>query len=323
MAREKSRNYEFVSELLANKGMRKSIESLPCEIFEQDDAFGFRFAFVDKPGVVALEFYSHGLADWALRRGTAVMRAVVADNIAGQPNSEEFLSKLPTEEQAQVFAEMIAAAFIQGLGGKLRSLLGELERETECYVYEVFHKHLSPGNRPPRPNSVKRLAKEIATERKQFLESSIARFGEPRWAAMKGHYDAVLPTAKKAKRIYEQNKTENWQAMIKAAFPRLDTDLITLLSNDADDLAALPTEALKATENSEDYSKPSNMALEQAARLCGMEPFQYTPRTLRDRMSEKLPVKAASKVISPERRKVRKPSRKKGSSQKLISGKIH
>jgi hypothetical protein len=138
---------------------------------------------------------------------------------------------------------------------------------------------------------------------------------------MKEHYDAILPITKKAKRIYEQNKRENWQAMIKAAFPQLASDLITLLSNDTDDLAALSIEALKATENSEDYSKPSNLALEQAARLCGMKPFQFTPRTLRDRMNQRASVKVAGKVISPERRKARKLTSQNNSSQKLISRK--
>jgi hypothetical protein len=50
MARRSSSNYAFVSALLADKGRRKSIESLPCKIFEADGDFGFRFAFVDKPG---------------------------------------------------------------------------------------------------------------------------------------------------------------------------------------------------------------------------------------------------------------------------------
>ena len=79
MAKQKSENYEFVSALLADKERRKSIESVPCEIFEADDDCGFRFAFVDNLGVVALEFYSHGLAEWALNHGTAVMRSVIAD----------------------------------------------------------------------------------------------------------------------------------------------------------------------------------------------------------------------------------------------------
>jgi hypothetical protein len=271
---------------------------------------------------VALEFYSHGLANWALSQGRAVMRAVVADKIAGEPNSEDFLRTFPTEEQAQFFAEMMASLFIKGLSGKLRSLLGELELESECYLYEVTHKILSDGENPSQLKTVKQLAKDIATERRRFLEASIARFGEPRWADMKGHYEAMLPTAKKAKRVYEQNKTENWRAMIKAAFPQLHEDLIMLLSNDPDDLAGLPIEALKATENSEDYSKPSNMALEQAARLCGMKPFQYTPRTLRDRM-KLVPVKSAGKLVSPNIRKARRLTQKKGSPQKLISGKVH
>lgn len=323
MAKKNSRSYDFVFALLADEERRKAIESLPCTIFEVDDAFAFRFAFVDKPGVVALEFYSHGLADWALTRAKAVMRAFVADKIAGQSNSEEFLRNYPTDEQAEFFAELVALTFIKGLGGKLRSLLGELERETECYLYEVTHKLFPDGKQPPRLKSVKQLAKQIAEERKGFLEASIARFGEPQWVDMKGHYDALLPTTKKAKRIYEQNRTENWQAMIKAAFPHLDSDLILLLSNDTDDLAALPAEALKATENSEDYSKPSNIALEQAARLCGMKPFQFTPRTLRDRMNQKPPAKMTRKVISPQERKAGKLTGKKDSPHKLISGKVH
>lgn len=313
MAKKKStRNYEFVKTLLEDKGRRESIETLPCKIFEADGAFGFRFFYGDKPGIVALEYYSHGLADWALNRAKGLMRAITADKIAGQPNSDKALTREPSDEQAQFIATIVATVFIKGMSGKMSSLLGELERETECYMYEAAHKAL-PRDGKPQLNSVKQLAKEMAAERKHFLESSIAHFGEPRWAEMKGHYDALLPLAKKAKGVYENYKARDWRGMIKKGFPEFDDDLITLLSDDYDDLGTLPA---GKTDN---FSKPSDLALEQAARRCGMTPFQYTPRTLRDRMDGERSVKSTSERVSPGKTKARKGARKKRTPARLIS----
>lgn len=122
----------------------------------------------------------------------------------------------------------------------------------------------------------------MVPERRRSLKHSI----EPNWSDMKGHYNALLPIVKKAKRVREQNPTENWPAMIKAAFPQLDADLIMLLSNDPEDLEALPEAVRKATEKGEDYSLPANFALEQSARNCGMKDFDLGPRRIRELMDK-------------------------------------
>jgi hypothetical protein len=329
MPKKKSKNYEFVDALLDKAG-RESIEALPCEIFEADGAHGFRFAYVDKPGVIALEFYSHGLAEWGFQQAKAIMREMataMADRIA-QPDREKLLTYVPTDEETTVVAQTIARVFINGMSGKMRSLLGELEQETLCYVYEVVRKTL-PEDIKPQFNSVEQLANEMAIERKRFLKGSIAYFGEPRWGKMKGYYDSLLLIAQKAKGIHENYKEDNWRGMIKAACPELDEDLVTLLSNDTNDLACLPESVSKATENSEDYSKPSNLALEQAARKCGMKPFNLSPRTLRDRMDNQRSAETATrksvtkKTNHGESGKPKARTRKAHSGAKMESDRVH
>ena len=337
--KKKSQNYEVVSEILEDKRARESIIALPCEIFEFEGEIGFRFFAGGRPGIVALEFDSRRLAEWALSEAKAVMRATLAAKITGQTGAEEFLSsekaqEYPTDAAARETAQVAAMVFIKSIPGKLGSLLGELELEVACYMRGIT----SIATGAAMDSGVERLAKEMAAERKRFLKASIARFGAPKWGNMKAHYDELLPLTKAAKEVYESNKTRDWQAMVKAGFPQFDEDLIILLSNDPKDLERLSERAKKATENSEDYSLPANIALEQSARRCGMKDFDLVPRSIRDLMnkSESLkssdknisvkPVnslKSPSKTISPKRPKSVKRSRPKTSREKLVSLKVH
>jgi len=245
---------------------------------------------------------------------------VVDDNFLDSENGRKQTNRADDNDQLTALgAQIIAAGFIKGMSGKIQSLLGELESEVGCYIRGVTYKAVGVK----ADNGVEQLAKAMAAERKQFLKASIAHFNTPKWEDMKAHYDDLKPKAQKAKRIYEQNKPENWQAMIKAAFPQFDDDLITMLSGNTVDLERLPPHALKATENSESYALAANIALEQSARLCGMKPFNLGPRRIRELMDESEALKSSSKEISLETAKPRKHGRGKNSPEQLVSMKVH
>lgn len=80
------------------------------------------------------------------------------------------------------------------------------------------------------------------------------------------------PVWKDAKTLFKQSLKQSargsrWRQIVKAAHPELPDDLIGFLA----DL--------------DPYKwNPANLALENAARLCGMKPFTYTPRQLRKKL---------------------------------------
>jgi hypothetical protein len=325
-----SKNREFVAEVLGDGDNRAFLESLGCEIFEFDGEFAFRYYFADKPGIVGLEYISIGLAEWAISEAKAIIRGTTAQAIAGQPGedeylkSEAFLKEIPTDAGVMVVAKWTALRFLLGLPGKLRSLLGELALETSCYIQEVTLKHLTNGrdSRTTR-SSIEQLAKEMAAERKHFLKESVARAGAPKWGDMKHHYDALLPQAKDIKEVYEANRKRNWREMIKAGFPDFDEDLILMLSDKEEDRELLSNAARDAKDSEEDYSLPSNMALEQAARKCGMKPFRLGPRRTRELMNNGTSLKSASGKISLKPPQKVKRGEERISAKRLVSTKIH
>ena len=276
---------------------------------EEDGRFALSYGYVGEPGAVIFYFVPDGLERWAIRTTEDAMKSVAAQHGAAT-------NKKIREEDLQIAARILACAFLQGMHGKARTLLVEMDQEFTVWLRGFLEMSYADSMNVARPNlkkDVDRLARNMISERTRFLTGSIARLTRPRWDKMRVHYDVLLPLATEAKSIYEDYKTRDWQGMIKAGFPQFEEDLIILLSNDPDDLERLPANARKATENSEDYSKPSNMALEQAARRCGMKPFDHGPRTLRTRMAEHCPVKSARKEISPKKPKARKRTRSKNS----------
>jgi hypothetical protein len=279
MPKKKSPNYEFVSKIVE----KESFKDTPCEVFQADGAHAFRFAFGGTPGIIGLEFYAHGLRDYSFDESAAICNSFIEElrkNI-GTDNKESD-EAWPSDEIREIIAETIALVFLKGMSGKISSLLAELERETQCYVYEVARKFM-PENAKPEIDTVEQLAREMIAERKRFLKGSIARFGEPRWNEMSAHYEKLLNDVSNAKDVYDKYKATNWRGMVEAGFPDLDKDIVTLLSDNDADLKTLPAELYEATADGE-YRKLSDLALEQAARKCGMNPFRYVPRTLRGKM---------------------------------------
>ena len=100
-------------------------------------------------------------------------------------------------------------------------------------------------------------------------------------------YRELLDAAK----IYETAQSSNdktlktrWRENVKAQFPDLDDELIARVSGKPEDLSE-EHHALLAEKGGD--STPSEIALEQAARRCGIARYAYTKRALLKRLEKK------------------------------------
>jgi hypothetical protein len=100
---------------------------------------------------------------------------------------------------------------------------------------------------------------------------------------LKSYYSMLHPIVRQAKLIYRQNRIRNWKAMVLAAFPDLPEDLIARLCDPPD----LPDPLMKALAEKGGTSKPSDIALEAAARCCGAPPYSYSLSYLKGSMSNR------------------------------------
>lgn len=82
----------------------------------------------------------------------------------------------------------------------------------------------------------------------------------------------------------QENSKTDWIERIRGEFPDLDDELIARLSGDPKDLADDHL-ALLAEKGGD--STPSEIALEQAARWCGIARYTYTKRALLKRLETK------------------------------------
>ena len=323
---------KFMAKLLADKKIRGAMKS-GFEIIKSKDgkecAFRVEGGGPSNPGIVSFDFYPWWILEWATDQANAVMRHLLGTWIkqwmTEQPGvvSDDFLEtergrKAINDCTADpLLVELIATQYISRLPEKLFHSLTEHELEIRCYFQGAWLKMAGVKG----DDGVDDLAKQISAETRRWLKKSIAAIGNPNWGKMKSYYDELLPQAKDVKDVYERNQKRNWREMIKAGFPEFDEDLILMLSDEDADRALLSPGAQTA-KMSEDYSLPSNMALEQAARRCGMKPFRLTPRRVRELMNGRSR-KSASKKISLKRpRKVMRSARDV-SPKRLVSTKIH
>jgi hypothetical protein len=135
---------------------------------------------------------------------------------------------------------------------------------------------------PNEPSEkMNRLLSKFAAQRKELLKSDLAEcLGSLDFTELAEHYDSVLPVWKDAKLIFKQNsKRPTWRELIRAAHPdvEFDEDLLARLSGKLNDLPEDVQAKLSAKGGD---SKPSSIALEHAARLCGAAPYQYGVRYL-------------------------------------------
>lgn len=130
---------------------------------------------------------------------------------------------------------------------------------------------------------MKQVLSEIAAMRRRLLREEVAaNLGKKKvnFNDLGEHYKKLLPVWKDAKTIYKQNSNRvTWQDIVRAAHPevKFDDDLISRLSGKLNDL---PEEIQAKLSEKGGDSKPSSIALEHAARMCGARPYQYSLRHL-------------------------------------------
>lgn len=339
-------NLEFVKKLLADEDTRTSIAS-QCEILKSTISewpyFKIELGGPPHPGIAGFEFYPLWLREWAERKAGEIHSELFRDLFPGvvvpeqRAEAEAYLKSEQGQKLALRFfaehrdatARRLAARFAFGLAGKLSHLLTELELEVCC----IIRGWLYNANGLDSNGGVDQLVREITNERRRFLKKSIATAGRPRWENLKTHYDRLLSEATAAKRLYEGNQARDWRAMVKAGYPDFDTDLISFLSVKPDDIERRMREFPFTKEAKEDYSLPANMALEQAARLCGMRRFRIGPRRIRELMNQapavantqdiREAVKSANSEISLKQPERVKPKARRVSSKTIVSRKVH
>lgn len=128
---------------------------------------------------------------------------------------------------------------------------------------------------------MKRLLAEGTVLRRRLLKEDIEAYSDlPDFVKLGRHYSDLLPVWQDAKTIYKQNSNRaTWRDLVRAAYPdiKFDDDLVSRLSGKLNDL----TENVQAKLSEKGgTSKPSSIALEHAARLCGAQPYQYSLRHL-------------------------------------------
>jgi hypothetical protein len=98
---------------------------------------------------------------------------------------------------------------------------------------------------------------------------------QPAWRMLPIFYDSLLPVWKEAKKIYRTHRDGSWREFISVlrSDEPLPLDLVERL------------DAGGADKDSYE-SMPSSLALEHAARLCGVSPNSYKLRTLQEHLAE-------------------------------------
>lgn len=87
------------------------------------------------------------------------------------------------------------------------------------------------------------------------------------------YYQCALPLVQRAKAFYKSIQSrKNWHELVKQEYPDLDDDLILRLPK----FPSLPDEIAESVDRQGSTSKPSDLALEWAARQCGVPPYEYT-----------------------------------------------
>lgn len=128
------------------------------------------------------------------------------------------------------------------------------------------------------------LLSEGAARRKKRLERSLWEIN-PRFclASLGQRYRELLPSWQKAAEIYRMSKRlATWKEIIyneilQSEGIELPMDLVCLLSPNPDDRPVTPPDSTETT--------PSGLALEHAARQCGIEEFRYSSGHLRNVIS--------------------------------------
>ena len=130
----------------------------------------------------------------------------------------------------------------------------------------------------------KKLSVEDKTDIEKFLQNrkkitknrimcevySAGKWNKPVFNLLSFYYRDLLVQWKSAKKCYKTNKHfSNWEKMLAASFEDLPTDLLKLLG-----------------DQYEYTAMPSSIALEHAARICGVKPNSLGLRALQKHLAE-------------------------------------
>lgn len=311
LEQELARNRPFVAKLLDDPRSRAIIESqlkiLPS-LDGEDSYFVFRIERGGSadPGHFQFDFYPWWLGDWSIDNARKINAEIAAAHVAqlmrDQPGvvaddflqSEQFREIVSPSPDDDGLAELFATKFIASLPDKISHALNELELELRL----LFRAWAIRSAGVEADDGVDRLIKEMGSVTRDMLKGSIAAVGRIKWEDGTAQYNELRPKAAEARSVYEKHKTPNWRAMIKAGFPEFDEDLIAFLSKKPADIERRESDFPWTVDITEDYSLPSNMALEQAARNCGMKRFKHGPRSIREKMKAAAKVKTSRKNIS-------------------------
>ena len=170
-------------------------------------------------------------------------------------------------------ASLLKEQIKRKLNESLMEILVEIEELTLRQVDD-----LSAAKAKEKTERIRRLVEKAQRER---IPPPVRGGSEPDYdlSELAKHYETVYSQWKDAKEIYKQNKKrKNWQAMVRAAhpFPPDYNDLIERLAEHPD----LSYEVIQRIDEKGFNSTPMHIALEHAARLCGVPPWHYTFRHL-------------------------------------------
>jgi hypothetical protein len=243
-----------------------------------------------------LLLFTEALPQDIYRRCEASLEKFLTTNNAAdrEGNKRKLSDTLTPEMRASLlesFARNVMEAIIYRLPGKLEVAFNEHWHESQLLAFTLLTTRvtelvqdagLEVLRNPNEPlEEMKRLLARTAARRRRSLKDVMAAcLGAPYFEQLGEHYDKVLPVWKDAKLIYKQNSNRpTWQNLIRAAYPDMefDDDLIARLSGRLNDL---PSEVQAKLSEKGGDSKPSSIALEHAARLCGAHPYQYSLRHL-------------------------------------------
>jgi len=299
---EKIEIVESPEELLQNVVSRIQREEPPGLWADTEGApLRFVYQYQGGAGTVILDLYPEDkLIAWALTQSREIIKKTTLAYFlqlekegklkrTGEPIRE--CNDEITEAEA-CLAEMLAWWFLRAMQGKISMALGELSQEAvfvmEKTCQDMLVRSAALGGVDDKSallsgvkDELNKFARDLIAERKAFLKGSISTFASrPRMENLAEEYSRLHPIWQDAKSVYEQNSHRtHWRKMVKDAISdeQLPDDLIGRLSGKLNDI---PEEMQAKLSEKGGAPKPSDIALEHSARLCGTAPYSLTIRRL-------------------------------------------
>lgn len=153
--------------------------------------------------------------------------------------------------------------------------------EELCYEAEIVASRI----RTPRMTEhLRQRARAGATRRLAERLGSNGRPAEYDLSDLRDYYTEVKEQVSLARRVYKASgKLTRWREHVRLEVPEMPEDLIRRLSGNPQDLT---DHDMIRLEEQGGTAQPSDIALEWAARLCGVPPYHYKLKTLKAKLTE-------------------------------------